>query len=58
MLPTKLPLERRRPKTFSLHHSFLPIAAPRRKGATFLQNTQVRYQDDGGAVVMATFTNL
>ena len=58
VLPTKLPLERLQPRTYTLRYRLLPAVARRRDLATYFPGTSISYHGDGSATVHATVTNL
>lgn len=56
--PTVLPPIRPQPPRYRLRYRLAPAVARRRDVAAYFPDTQIAYQDDGGAVVTATVTNL
>lgn len=58
ILPTVLPKDRIKPRTYTLRYRLLPVVARRRDVSTYFPNTEITYHDDGSATVTATVTNL
>jgi predicted DNA-binding transcriptional regulator YafY len=58
VLPTSLPPERPRQRTFILRYRLNPATARQRDVTAYFPSTRVEYHDDGGATVTATATNL
>ena len=58
VLPTMLPAQRLQPRAYTLRYHLLPVVARRRDVAAYFPNTQITYDEDGGATITATVTNL
>lgn len=58
VLPNMLPPHRPQPRSYTLRYRLLPVVARRRDVAAYFPDTQIIYDDDGGAMVTATVTNL
>jgi len=58
VLPTVLPKERIKPRTYALRYRLAPVVARRRDVSAYFPNTEITYHDDGSATVTATVTNL
>jgi predicted DNA-binding transcriptional regulator YafY len=58
VLPSVLPPERLRPRSYRLRYTLHPNVARRHDVAAYFPETAISYEADGGATVTATVTNL
>ncbi|NJK81575.1 MAG: WYL domain-containing protein [Chloroflexaceae bacterium] len=58
ILPTMLPPQRIRPRTYQIRYQLVPAVARRRDIAAYFPDTQIIYHEDDSATVTATVTNL
>ncbi len=58
VLPTVLPPERIKPRSYRLRYQLVPAVARRCDVSAYFPDTEITYHDDGSATVTATVTNL